>query len=308
MWPLNCDHGVSCNLARFCSELRSWSSSPSMHYRHSSGSKSPPFRPKAFSLLPKIQQAAGTVFLASGFVNISHRGGNKLQRFCNLLCWVRITACSVGFVLSPRLPCGRCLDYPTARSCLVFEVSRKLPGWRLDAAYERLFNQTNHTGPQPKCSLVVQCNGAKMHYAAYATQCMECPYAIQCDIAPGVFGGGSVWSQALQRCCLFVQSLVCWKGIPVLFLCSQSWFCGHRDPGRRNFWFSKDKKRLKTLLESGQFWNLVPGFLWGLSQKQGFWLAIAFIPDRCVSGLHFIHIHDVCSSSDFLSQCLESVS
>lgn len=161
MWPLNCDHGVSCNLARFCSELRSWSSSPSMHYRHISGSKSPPFWPKAFSLLPKIQQAAGTVFLASGFVNISHRGGNKLQRFCNLLCWVRITACSVGFVLSLRLPCGRCLDYPTTRSCLVFEVSRKLPGWRLDAAYERLFNQTNHTGPQPKCSLVVHMQWCK---------------------------------------------------------------------------------------------------------------------------------------------------
>lgn len=115
------------------SEFRSWSSSPSMHYRWSSGSKSPPFWPKTFSALPKIQQAAGTVFFASGFVNISYRGETKLQRFSSLLCLGRITTGSVGFVL--RLKAAPWLVQGTTASArLLFEVSHKLPRWPLDAA------------------------------------------------------------------------------------------------------------------------------------------------------------------------------
>lgn len=83
---------------------------------------------------------------------------NNLQRFCNLFCPVRITACSAGFVIGLRLPHGQHLDGPMASSCLTFEVlllSRRLPGWPLDAAYKGLFYQADHTGTRPKYSLIV---------------------------------------------------------------------------------------------------------------------------------------------------------
>ena len=81
---------------------------------------------KTYSFLPKIQRDSLSCLW---FCQYFPQSGNKLQRFCSLLCSVRITACLAGFVLRLRLPCGWCLDYPTASSSLVFEVSCKLPGW-----------------------------------------------------------------------------------------------------------------------------------------------------------------------------------
>lgn len=63
IWPLNCGHGESCNLSHFCFEFHSWNSSPSMHYRCNSGSKSPPFQPKTFLFCQKFSRLLGLSFL-----------------------------------------------------------------------------------------------------------------------------------------------------------------------------------------------------------------------------------------------------
>lgn len=153
----------------------------------------------------------------------------------------------------------------TASFCLVFEVSHKLPGWSLDAAYKGLFYQTDHTA---KALFGHAYAIMQMHYTAHAILICNTRYAIRhmqhsvCNTALGVFSGCSVWSQALPRCHLFIESPICRKDISInAFLCRQTWFCGHRDPGGGTFGFCKDKRRLKNLLKSGQFWNLVPGLL-----------------------------------------------
>lgn len=153
---LNCGRGESCNRAQFCSEFHSWISSPSMLYRCSSGSKSPRLQPKTFSLLPKIQRECLSCLW---FCQYFPQRKNKLQRFCNLFCSVRINACSVGLVIGLRIPHSQHLGGPIANNCLVFQVmlfSCKLPGWPLDAAYKGLFYQSDHTGTRPKCSLIVR--------------------------------------------------------------------------------------------------------------------------------------------------------
>lgn len=78
MWPLNCCHQVSwCNLV---SSAQSFAAGVHL-YRCSSLAKPPLFWPKTFSLLPKIHQAAGTIFLAPDFVNTSHRGETNSKGF-----------------------------------------------------------------------------------------------------------------------------------------------------------------------------------------------------------------------------------
>lgn len=112
MWPLNSGHGKSCNLAHFCSEFHSWNSSPSMHYKCRIQITS--FSAKNIFSFAKNSSGCWDCPPYLWFCQYFPQRGNKLQRFYNLLCSVRMAACSVGFVL--RLPSGRLLDCPTKNS------------------------------------------------------------------------------------------------------------------------------------------------------------------------------------------------
>lgn len=169
---------------------------PSMLYRCSSGSKSPRLQPKTFSLLPKIQRECLSCLW---FCQYFPQRKNKLQRFCNLFCSVRINACSVGLVTGLRMPHSQHLGGPIANNCLVFEVmlvSCKLPGWPLDAAYKGLFYQSDHTGTRPKCSFDCKDATVWMPSIAHAMLCML--YSIW-NPALGAPSDFSIWSQALWK-------------------------------------------------------------------------------------------------------------